>query len=438
MKYTPKPVPATMQRDAASYLGQELNRLRDVLNEFEVLQFAELNAEPARLADGMLAYADGSNWNPGQGAGLYFRDGAAWESLVGLQPDENETISGDWTFTGALDVSASTITGLSSDDLSDVASIAMLDEAETVTGAWTFNSTVTLADGVDIIVSSNDGMYATETTGTVQLDFDTIVGDGTSDSTIRFHRSTNTTGEVDTTVYRGDGTTSAVTITRYDNTLNFGSFMLRNATRFYLYNSTNADYQESWHNGTDVYNDFVNTTWFRFRELGGGVLIQDGGTLRVYDTTDADYLELSHTGTLARIDTNAGAIQFDEDINITENTDLRLACSTGTIQTTSGRIKAELQTIADDATGVFMSANNSSYRLYILVTSYNATATGMWFSTTTQAPQIIFAGSRMNIGTTTNPDIDGEVNVWQSSSTAVSIKNRLGSSRTFTLYSIGL
>jgi hypothetical protein len=49
-----------------------------------------------------------------------------------------ETVSGDWTFSGTLDVSAATFTGLSSDDLSDVASIAMLDEAESVTNEWTF------------------------------------------------------------------------------------------------------------------------------------------------------------------------------------------------------------------------------------------------------------------------------------------------------------
>ena len=72
---------------------------------------------------------------------------AAWGAITGTLSDQTDLQSAldlkaplaSPTFTGTVDVSAATLTGLSSDDLSDVASIAMLDESETVTGAWTFS-----------------------------------------------------------------------------------------------------------------------------------------------------------------------------------------------------------------------------------------------------------------------------------------------------------
>lgn len=42
--------------------------------------FQELNIEPApeTRRNGMHVYADGTNWNPGSGRGLYRWEGAAW------------------------------------------------------------------------------------------------------------------------------------------------------------------------------------------------------------------------------------------------------------------------------------------------------------------------------------------------------------------------
>lgn len=100
MTWTPQPVPATIQRDAQAYLAAEFRKLKNTLDVVEFQTFVERGAEPSRLVDGMVAYADGTNWNPGDGEGLYARVGGAWQTLVGLQPDEAETISGDWTFSG--------------------------------------------------------------------------------------------------------------------------------------------------------------------------------------------------------------------------------------------------------------------------------------------------------------------------------------------------
>lgn len=45
------------------------------------LNLAKLNAQPAKYQDGDMVYADGTNWNPGSGEGIYVRYGGAWNKL---------------------------------------------------------------------------------------------------------------------------------------------------------------------------------------------------------------------------------------------------------------------------------------------------------------------------------------------------------------------
>lgn len=47
------------------------------------LEYVILHAEPARVRAGMVAYADGTDWNPGSGEGIYRRNVAntAWVHL---------------------------------------------------------------------------------------------------------------------------------------------------------------------------------------------------------------------------------------------------------------------------------------------------------------------------------------------------------------------
>jgi hypothetical protein len=45
------------------------------------VRFNVLTAEPGAPANGDVAYADGTSWNPGSGAGLYVRTGGAWVRL---------------------------------------------------------------------------------------------------------------------------------------------------------------------------------------------------------------------------------------------------------------------------------------------------------------------------------------------------------------------
>lgn len=81
--YVPKTVPLDTPPGLRDWLASELRRIANRLTEPEstIYTFEPLAAEPARLADGMVVYADGTNWNPGSGAGLYARESGAWSKL---------------------------------------------------------------------------------------------------------------------------------------------------------------------------------------------------------------------------------------------------------------------------------------------------------------------------------------------------------------------
>lgn len=78
-----------------------------------------------------------------------------------LDKSATESISGDWSFSGTVALNG-TVTGLSTADLSDGASIALLSDNETVTGDWDFNGSVAMSDEV-----VTDGVSTVSTTGTI-------------------------------------------------------------------------------------------------------------------------------------------------------------------------------------------------------------------------------------------------------------------------------
>jgi hypothetical protein len=68
-------------------LSQEQYReLQEIRNEFErnqkgFIEFTVHNVAPAKPKQGQAYYADGTNWNPGSGKGLYSYDGSGWVFL---------------------------------------------------------------------------------------------------------------------------------------------------------------------------------------------------------------------------------------------------------------------------------------------------------------------------------------------------------------------
>lgn len=81
MKYQPGPTPEVAQLPA--YVQSEFRSLAQILNEPSLfcIVFDELHIEPARRFTGLTVLADGTDWNPGSGAGVYTYYGAAWHKL---------------------------------------------------------------------------------------------------------------------------------------------------------------------------------------------------------------------------------------------------------------------------------------------------------------------------------------------------------------------
>lgn len=71
--------------DMPPEMRAEHNRLERALNDPQPdYSFKVAHGEPNRIRGGMVVFADGANWNPGYGAGLYARNEAntAWEPLT--------------------------------------------------------------------------------------------------------------------------------------------------------------------------------------------------------------------------------------------------------------------------------------------------------------------------------------------------------------------
>lgn len=82
MSYTPSRVPTIQTLDELrGFVEEELKLLAKQLLTNELVRLEVLHVEPVRLRDGMVVYADGSDWNPGSGDGFYGREGGAWVKL---------------------------------------------------------------------------------------------------------------------------------------------------------------------------------------------------------------------------------------------------------------------------------------------------------------------------------------------------------------------
>lgn len=77
-------IPKTFQRmeDLTQWVWENLKRAEEEFNagrEAHYLQ--ELHEEPKKLILGMTVLADGTDWDPGSGAGVYTYYGSAWHKL---------------------------------------------------------------------------------------------------------------------------------------------------------------------------------------------------------------------------------------------------------------------------------------------------------------------------------------------------------------------
>lgn len=83
MSYQPTAIPNDAPQGLRAWLAAQL---REIANELAApsvsrLRLTVLHAEPEKYANGDVVAADGSDWNPGSGAGVYARVSGAWVKL---------------------------------------------------------------------------------------------------------------------------------------------------------------------------------------------------------------------------------------------------------------------------------------------------------------------------------------------------------------------
>lgn len=69
--------------EVADYLNDQLNNLEAMLNDgTSTIRVSVSDKVPPKPRKGQIYYADGVNWNPGSGEGLYvFKGAAGWKFL---------------------------------------------------------------------------------------------------------------------------------------------------------------------------------------------------------------------------------------------------------------------------------------------------------------------------------------------------------------------
>jgi hypothetical protein len=60
---------------------RELEAIERAFNLQDFVQLKQINAPPEKPRDGLVVYADGTNWNPGAGEGIYAFFATVWNKL---------------------------------------------------------------------------------------------------------------------------------------------------------------------------------------------------------------------------------------------------------------------------------------------------------------------------------------------------------------------
>lgn len=83
MSYQPRPAEPRDIGELWQYLKGELSRISAALSALETA-VPTYNAPPRRPSTGLLVIADGTDWNPGSGKGLYIFNGSTWTFIQAL------------------------------------------------------------------------------------------------------------------------------------------------------------------------------------------------------------------------------------------------------------------------------------------------------------------------------------------------------------------
>lgn len=77
------PTPPTTVNDLPRFLVAELASIAESTQNVDCnsVRFKVWNVEPDKPRQGEVYFADGTNWNPGSGEGLYVRLSGGWSKL---------------------------------------------------------------------------------------------------------------------------------------------------------------------------------------------------------------------------------------------------------------------------------------------------------------------------------------------------------------------
>ena len=82
MPYSPSNLPSILTPDSvAEWAQREFELLAQELAETSTVELRPIYAEPVNPREGMIVYADGVQWDPGSGVGVYTYSGGAWVKL---------------------------------------------------------------------------------------------------------------------------------------------------------------------------------------------------------------------------------------------------------------------------------------------------------------------------------------------------------------------
>ena len=81
MNYKPAQATPSDLPNLVRYLFKELTRIAQALST-QRPKAPTLNVEPEKPEEGLMVIADGTNWDPGSGNGLYIYMNAAWVLIV--------------------------------------------------------------------------------------------------------------------------------------------------------------------------------------------------------------------------------------------------------------------------------------------------------------------------------------------------------------------
>lgn len=80
--YTPVAYSGSKEiQDVASWVHGELIAIAQSFFDLDRIRLVQQDVAPAKPRTGDVVLADGSNWNPGSGAGFYGYYGGAWVKL---------------------------------------------------------------------------------------------------------------------------------------------------------------------------------------------------------------------------------------------------------------------------------------------------------------------------------------------------------------------